>query len=97
MPGLDGAACPSGGGGVQHQAAAALAGLKVVVFAGLDHQALARLKAHTVPAHFEFQRAFQPDQDLEMIVAVAARRCAVLADRQPVHRFSTSWACWSAW
>ena len=65
---------PAGLGAVQHQAQAAPLGFKVVSRTGPDHAAFALGYALPSAFNLQLQCAFQAEEHLEVIVAVAAWR-----------------------
>ena len=83
-----GFACPGpvAGVAVEHQTTRAMTGFEVVALAGWHHATLAGADALPTPGHFQFEHTAQPDQDLKVVVVVAAVRGTVVAHTQVVVR-----------
>ncbi|OJT97793.1 MAG: hypothetical protein BGN90_14980 [Acidovorax sp. 65-7] len=71
---------------VEHQAHAATGGFKVVPVARGDHAAATGRHAHATARHLQVQRSGESQQNLEMVMAVAARRGAVVSQREQTIR-----------
>ena len=59
-------------------------GFEIVAVPRRDDAAAARRHPHTAPLNFQFERPGQAQQDLEVTMAVAPGRCAVVAQRELV-------------
>ena len=68
------------------QADAAARRFEVVAIPWRNHAAATGRHAHTVPRDFQVQCAGETQKDLEVIVAMAARRCAVAPQRERFRR-----------